>query len=634
MPRRQAAATYGEPGAVAAAAHPPRDAPALAPAPTVADPRSSASPSPSACASLPPARSRPAPEPTGSALGDVLTIVGLTVAVVAGGVDRQLVGVGPRRRASSPSSSTTTCCSSPAPSSCSSSPPATSRRPSAGSSARSSAPPSCSSPCASRSVAALGASAADRRRRRSRRCSSAVGRSPAAAPAGGCVRIAAVDGRGLAGRRRVCSASPPSPPATTSNGASTGPRPASPPPAGATPRRPPSCWRRPNGRSPRRSRRPARGGRCRRGIVPVVGHQGEALERAVHVGRDGRRRRRRLGRLGRPRGGAPRPVGGSTSTPSAPAPGRCGGSTARCGRRRPSSATSESPWLVAPHRRPPGAAARRDRPRRRRRRARRRRRRGAPGAARRASGRPTTWCCSPRPSESRPIGGFVGAYAEIVFDDGAMTLVQHGNVDDLNEAGARAGAHEPGGVPRPLPARGGPTGTGSRSRRPPTSRPSPRRAASCGRSPAAGRLDGVIYVDSAGVAALLELTGPGRRSASPRRRLTADDRRRLPPARPLRGLPAAAGAGPVRRGRARRGLRRPRRALAPGPDAARRRPRPCGSRGHLAVYSFDETAAASCAASASTARCRPSTAATSCRFGGTTSARTRPTPFLERDDPV
>jgi hypothetical protein len=110
-------------------------------------------------------------------------------------------------------------------------------------------------------------------------------------------------------------------------------------------------------------------------------------------------------------------------------------------------------------------------------------------------------------AESRAMGGFISAYAEVVFDRGSMTLARSGKITDLNEAGEGRAFTDPDVFPLRYLSRGPEThwqqisGTADL----PTVAEASRQL-----WPQSGgdALAGVVFVDTAGLAALLELTGP------------------------------------------------------------------------------------------------------------------------------
>lgn len=112
------------------------------------------------------------------------------------------------------------------------------------------------------------------------------------------------------------------------------------------------------------------------------------------------------------------------------------------------------------------------------------------------------------PAETRSLGGFTGAYAEVVIDDGRMKLVRHGNIQQLNEV--RAGLRrflDPAVFPdrfrELLPEQFWQNVTGTADL--PTVAQAVRQLWS---QSGGGHLDGVMAVDPYALAALLELTGP------------------------------------------------------------------------------------------------------------------------------
>ena len=111
------------------------------------------------------------------------------------------------------------------------------------------------------------------------------------------------------------------------------------------------------------------------------------------------------------------------------------------------------------------------------------------------------------PAESRDLGGFAGAWGEMVADKGKLTLPRNGKISDLNLAGAPHQLTEPGLVPARM-----------RQSNPQifwqnvTNTPDLPTAAEVARQlwpqSGGGQLDGMLYLDPEGIAALLKLTGP------------------------------------------------------------------------------------------------------------------------------
>lgn len=113
------------------------------------------------------------------------------------------------------------------------------------------------------------------------------------------------------------------------------------------------------------------------------------------------------------------------------------------------------------------------------------------------------------PNETRNSGGFLGGYAEIVADAGKLTKVRAGSVSELNR-GAEVGPRTLEGSPEfaerystYVPARFLQNATASPDL-PTTSRVLAELYPNSGGAP----IDGVVYIDPVGLAALLELTGP------------------------------------------------------------------------------------------------------------------------------
>ena len=322
-------------------------------------------------------------------------------------------------------------------------------------------------------------------------------------------------------------------------------------------------------------------------IVPIVGHQGEALDRALHIGRT-------VADAGADSAGSADLEGVrlTRGRVDLDAVGALAGPLRRLDsalRAAQADLTgTDSPWLVAP------IADRLERLRREIDRAAEDAEVAALGVAALpellGGDRPVHYLVLfATAAESRPMGGLIGAYAEIVFDDGTMSLVEHGNVDELNDAGAGRTLTNPNVLPdRYL------------SRRPdlywqqiaatadlPTVAEASRQL-----WPQSGgeTLDGVIYIDSAGVAALLELTGPVS-VGEPGRRLSADTADDFLLRELYNVFPEAADRDPfvedalvaVFDALAERSL--------PGPEQLGEVLGPAAARDHLAVYSFDDTAA-------------------------------------------
>ena len=113
------------------------------------------------------------------------------------------------------------------------------------------------------------------------------------------------------------------------------------------------------------------------------------------------------------------------------------------------------------------------------------------------------------PNETRNSGGFLGGYAEIVADAGTLTKVRAGSVSELNrgaELGPRTLEDSPEFAERYstyVPARFLQNATASPDL-PTTADVLAELYPNSGGAP----LDGVVYIDPVGLAALLELTGP------------------------------------------------------------------------------------------------------------------------------
>ena len=183
------------------------------------------------------------------------------------------------------------------------------------------------------------------------------------------------------------------------------------------------------------------------------------------------------------------------------------------------------------------------------------------------------------PSESRGLGGFAGNWAEITVDDGALTLVDSGRGDDINDALPPEGIPLPGELIELYSGWG--LATTFQNLPVVPDLPTVAAAAADQYDLAFGRpVDGVFTIDPAGMAGLVSLSGPvtvdGRtldrrrhravRAARPVHRLRR--RRRGPPGRPRHAH--RAGVRPVPR-------RRPAVAAPPGrraQTARRRRPHP------------------------------------------------------------
>jgi hypothetical protein len=111
------------------------------------------------------------------------------------------------------------------------------------------------------------------------------------------------------------------------------------------------------------------------------------------------------------------------------------------------------------------------------------------------------------PAESRDLGGFAGAWGEMVADRGMLTLPRNGKISALNLAGAPHQLTEPGLVPTRL-QQSNPQQFWQNV----TNTPDLPTAAEVARQlwpqSGGGQLDGVLYLDPEGIAALLKLTGP------------------------------------------------------------------------------------------------------------------------------
>lgn len=114
-----------------------------------------------------------------------------------------------------------------------------------------------------------------------------------------------------------------------------------------------------------------------------------------------------------------------------------------------------------------------------------------------------------QPAEARGLGGFVGGYAELLATDGKVELTRSGPIDDLSEADGRNDRTLSG--PPDYLARYG-RFRPARFLQNVTASPDLPTVATVYRElyPKAGGnpIDGVIYVDPAGLAALLDVTGP------------------------------------------------------------------------------------------------------------------------------
>ena len=112
------------------------------------------------------------------------------------------------------------------------------------------------------------------------------------------------------------------------------------------------------------------------------------------------------------------------------------------------------------------------------------------------------------PAETRALGGFTAAYAELVIDDGRMELVRHGGIEELNEVRRDLRrltdpAMFPDRYRELLPEKFWQNATGTADF--PTVAEAVRQLWP---QSGGGRLDGVMVVDPYALAAMLELTGP------------------------------------------------------------------------------------------------------------------------------
>lgn len=109
------------------------------------------------------------------------------------------------------------------------------------------------------------------------------------------------------------------------------------------------------------------------------------------------------------------------------------------------------------------------------------------------------------PAEARDLGGLTGAFAELIADDGQLSLHRSGPMKDLNDAGRGRVLHDelPDRFAALQPERlwQNVTGTGDLPMVANTIR-------EFWPQSGGGQLDGVVYIDPAGLASLLELTGP------------------------------------------------------------------------------------------------------------------------------
>jgi hypothetical protein len=109
------------------------------------------------------------------------------------------------------------------------------------------------------------------------------------------------------------------------------------------------------------------------------------------------------------------------------------------------------------------------------------------------------------PAESRMLGGYAGAYAELTADGGRLSLTRSGRTEDLPDAtGAAAAASNRLGWPLPLytPSQHLGNVTGS-----PDFPAAAQAATELFRGALGSHLDGVLYVDPTGLAALVGMVG-------------------------------------------------------------------------------------------------------------------------------
>lgn len=114
------------------------------------------------------------------------------------------------------------------------------------------------------------------------------------------------------------------------------------------------------------------------------------------------------------------------------------------------------------------------------------------------------------PSEARGSGGFAGDYAEVTADRGRLTLVRLGRIQELNVGGAPARQRHIDAAPDWLAryTRFQPTSTWQSINLSPDFPATARAAASLYPQSGGEPVDGVIGIDPAGLAGLLEITGP------------------------------------------------------------------------------------------------------------------------------
>lgn len=195
-------------------------------------------------------------------------------------------------------------------------------------------------------------------------------------------------------------------------------------------------------------------------------------------------------------------------------------------------------------------------------------------------------------AESLQYGGLVGAYAEVIFDDGRMTMVRSGNVDDLNAVGAGGRVLTDPDIfpPRFLQFRPEDHWQGL------TLTPDFPTAAEAARQlwpqSGGGALDGVVYLDATGVAALLELTGPITVGEGDQARVLDAGSAKDFFLRELYSLfPESAERDPFVVDALESVFDALVDASLPGPEALGAALGPAAARGHLAVVSFDRQAA-------------------------------------------
>lgn len=114
------------------------------------------------------------------------------------------------------------------------------------------------------------------------------------------------------------------------------------------------------------------------------------------------------------------------------------------------------------------------------------------------------------PSEARGSGGFAGDYAEITADQGRLTLIRLGHIADLNIGGAPAAQRHIDAPPDWLArySRFQPTSTWQSINLSPDFPATAQAAASLYPQSGGERVDGVIAIDPAGLAGLLDVAGP------------------------------------------------------------------------------------------------------------------------------